>query len=35
MFDPMRNGRVIGGPAPNPLLQLRVEVRGNDIFVSR
>jgi arsenite oxidase small subunit len=35
VFDPAQNGRVIGGPAPNPPLQLRVEVRGNDVFVSR
>jgi arsenite oxidase small subunit len=35
VFDPAQNGRVISGPAPNPPLQLRVEVRGNDVFVSR
>ena len=35
VFDPAQNGRVIGGPAPNPPLQLRIEVRGNDVFVSR
>jgi arsenite oxidase small subunit len=35
VFDPAQSGRVIGGPAPNPPLQLRVEVRGNDVFVSR
>ena len=35
VFDPAQNGRVIGGPAPNPPLQLRVELRGNDVFVSR
>jgi arsenite oxidase small subunit len=35
VFDPAQNGRVIGGPAPNPPLQLRVEVRGNDVFVNR
>lgn len=34
VFDPAQNGRVIGGPAPNPPLQLRVEVRGNDVFVN-
>jgi arsenite oxidase small subunit len=34
VFDPAQNGRVIGGPAPNPPLQLRIEVRGNDIFVN-
>jgi arsenite oxidase small subunit len=34
VFDPAQNGRVIGGPAPNPPLQLRIEVRGNDVFVS-
>jgi arsenite oxidase small subunit len=35
VFDPAQSGRVIGGPAPNPPLQLRVEVRGDDVFVSR
>jgi len=35
VFDPAQNGRVLGGPAPNPPLQLRVEVRGNELFVSR
>ncbi len=35
VFDPAQNGRVIGGPAPNPPLQLRIEVRGHDVFVSR
>ena len=35
VFDPAQSGQVIGGPAPNPPLQLRVEVRGNDVFVSR
>jgi arsenite oxidase small subunit len=35
VFDPAQGGRVLGGPAPSPPLQLRVEVRGNDLFVSR
>jgi arsenite oxidase small subunit len=35
VFDPAQGGRVIGGPAPNPPLQLHVEVRGDDVFVSR
>jgi arsenite oxidase small subunit len=35
VFDPAQDGRVLGGPAPNPPLQLRVAVRGNDLFVSR
>ena len=35
VFDPAQGGRVLGGPAPGPPLQLRVEVRGNDLFVSR
>jgi arsenite oxidase small subunit len=35
VFDPAQNGRVIGGPAPNPPFQLSVEVRGNDVFVGR
>ena len=35
VFDLAQSGRVIGGPAPNPPLQLRVEVRGNDVLVSR
>ena len=35
VFDPAQNGRVIGGPAPNPPLQLRIEVRGTDVFVNR
>lgn len=35
VFDPTHGGQVIGGPAPSPLLQLYVEVRGSDVFVSR
>jgi arsenite oxidase small subunit len=35
VFDPAQGGQVIGGPAPNPPLQLRVTVRGNDVFVGR
>lgn len=35
VFDLAQGGRVIGGPAPNPPLQLQVEVRGDGVFVSR
>jgi arsenite oxidase small subunit len=35
VFDVTQAGRVISGPAPHPPLQLRVTVRGNDVFVSR
>jgi len=35
VFDVTQAGRVTSGPAPHPPLQLRVTVRGNDVFVSR
>lgn len=35
VYDPVRRGEVIKGPAPSPPLQLKVEVRGNKVFVSR
>jgi arsenite oxidase small subunit len=34
VFDPPRQGQVIKGPAPNPPLQLKVDVRDNNVFVS-
>ena len=34
-FDPARDGKVIAGPAPNPPLQFKVEVRAGEVFVSR
>lgn len=34
VFDVPQHGRVIAGPAPNPPLQLKVEVRDNNVFVS-
>lgn len=35
VFDLPRQGQVIAGPAPSPPLQLTVEVRDNNVFVSR
>ena len=35
VFDPTRHGQVLKGPASNPLLQLKVEVRDGMVFVSR
>jgi arsenite oxidase small subunit len=35
VFDLPQHGRVIAGPAPGPPLQLKVEVRDNDVFISR
>jgi Rieske Fe-S protein len=35
VFDVPRHGQVIAGPAPNPPLQLKVEVRDNNVFVMR
>jgi arsenite oxidase small subunit len=35
VFDLLRNGQVIAGPAPSPPPQLIVEVRDQNIFVSR
>ncbi len=35
VFDISRQGAVIGGPAPTPPLQLKVDVRDNNVFVSR
>lgn len=35
VFDLPEHGRVIAGPAPNPPLQLKVEVRGDNVFVTR
>ena len=35
VFDPTRHGQVIKGPAPNPPLQLKVDVRDGNVFVSR
>ena len=34
-FDPARDGKVIAGPAPNPPLQFKVEVRDGAVFVIR
>jgi arsenite oxidase small subunit len=33
VFDLLRHGQVIAGPAPSPPLQLVVEVRDNNVFV--
>jgi arsenite oxidase small subunit len=35
VFDPVRRGQVLKGPAPGPPLQLKVEVRDGNVFVSR
>jgi arsenite oxidase small subunit len=35
VFDLLRDGQVIAGPAPGPPVQLKVEVRGDKVFVSR
>jgi hypothetical protein len=35
VFDLPRQGQVIKGPAPNAPLQLKVDVRDNNVFVSR
>ena len=35
VFDLPEHGRVIKGPAPSPPLQLKVEVRDDNVFVSR
>ena len=35
VFDLPRHGRVIAGPAPRPPAQLKVEIRDNNVFVSR
>jgi len=35
VYDPTRNGQVLKGPAPRPLLQLKVQVRDDNVFVSR
>jgi arsenite oxidase small subunit len=35
VFDLVRHGQVIKGPAPSPPFQLKVEVRDNNVFISR
>ena len=35
VFDLLRNGQVIAGPAPGPPLQLKVAVRDDKVFVTR
>jgi arsenite oxidase small subunit len=35
VFDPVRHGQVIKGPAPAPPLQLKVQVRDGSVFISR
>jgi nitrite reductase/ring-hydroxylating ferredoxin subunit len=35
VYDLVRHGQVIKGPAPSPPLQLKVEVRDNNVFISR
>jgi arsenite oxidase small subunit len=35
VYDLVRHGQVIKGPAPGPPLQLKVEVRDNNVFISR